>query len=34
MGKDVTKVNAIPYTAIKEYVKLHSEMSAQEVVDT
>ena len=32
-GKDVTKVNAIPYTAIEEYVKLHSEMSAQEVVD-
>lgn len=32
-GKDVTKVNAIPYTAIEEYVKLHSEMSAQEVID-
>lgn len=32
-GKDVTKVNAIPYTAIEEYVKLHPEMSAQEVVD-
>ncbi len=31
--KDVTKVNAIPYTAIEEYVKLHPEMSAQEVVD-
>jgi Cdc6-like AAA superfamily ATPase len=32
-GKDVTKANAIPYTAIEEYVKLHPEMSAQEVVD-
>ena len=32
-GKDVTKINAIPYTAIEEYVKLHPEMSAQEVVD-
>lgn len=32
-GKDVTKVNAIPYTAIEEYVKLHSEMSAQEVIE-
>lgn len=32
-GKNITKVNAIPYTAIEEYVKLHPEMSAQEVVD-
>ena len=32
-GKDVTKINAIPYTAIEEYVKLHREMSAQEIVD-
>ena len=32
-GKDVTKINAIPYTAIEEYVKSHREMSAQEIVD-
>ena len=32
-GKDVAKVNAIPYTAIEEYVRLHPGMSAQEVVD-
>lgn len=31
--KNVTKINAIPYTAIEEYVKLHREMSAQEIVD-
>ena len=32
-GKDVTKINAIPYTTIEEYAKLHQEMSAQEIVD-
>lgn len=32
-GKDVTKANAIPYTAIEEYVKSHPGMSAQEIVD-
>ena len=32
-GVEVKKINAIPYTAIEEYVKLNSEKSAQEVVE-
>lgn len=32
-GKEIKNLNAIPYTTIEEYVKLHSEMSAQEVIN-
>lgn len=32
-GKEIKKLNAIPYTTIEEYVRLHSGMSAQEVID-
>ena len=32
-GKEIKYLNAIPYTTIEEYVRLHSEMSAQEVID-
>ena len=31
--KIVEKINAIPYTAIEEYVGQHNEMTAQEVID-
>lgn len=32
-GKVVEKLNAIPYTAIEDYVGQHNEMTAQEVID-
>lgn len=32
-GKVVKKINAIPYTAIEDYVGQHNEMTAQEVID-
>lgn len=32
-GKEIKYLNAIPYTTIEEYVRLHSKMSAQEVID-
>lgn len=32
-GRIVNKINAIPYTAIEEYVGGHNEMTAQEVID-
>lgn len=32
-GKEVKYINAVPYTAVEEYVKMHPEMSAQQVID-
>lgn len=32
-GKEVKKINAIPYTIIEEYVNQHRDMTAQEVID-
>ncbi len=32
-GIEVKKINAIPYTAIEEYVRLNSDKSAQDVID-
>lgn len=32
-GKEIKYINAIPYTAVEEYVKMHPEMSAQQVID-
>lgn len=32
-GKEVKKINAIPYTIIEEYVNQHRDMAAQEVID-
>lgn len=32
-GKEVKRINAIPYTTIEEYVGQHNEMTAQEVID-
>ena len=32
-GKEIKKVNAIPYTVIEEYVKQNQEKTAQEVID-
>ena len=32
-GKEVKKINAIPYTTIEEYVNLHRDKTAQEVLD-
>ena len=32
-GKEIKKVNAIPYTVIEEYVKLNQDKTAQEVID-
>lgn len=32
-GKVVKKINAIPYTAIEDYVGQHNEMTAQEIID-
>lgn len=32
-GKEIKKINAIPYTTIEEYVKLHRDKTAQEVID-
>lgn len=31
--KEVKYINAIPYTAVEEYVKMYPEMSAQQVID-
>lgn len=31
--KEIKNINAIPYTAIEEYVRLHPQMSAQKVID-
>lgn len=31
--KEIKNINAIPYTAVEEYVRLHPQMSAQEVID-
>ena len=32
-GKEVKRINAIPYTIIEEYVNQHRDMTAQEVID-
>ena len=32
-GKEVKYINAVPYTTVEEYVKMHPEMSAQQVID-
>ena len=32
-GKEIKKINAIPYTTIEEYVNLHRDKTAQEVID-
>ena len=32
-GKEIKKINAIPYTVIEEYVKLNQDKTAQEVID-
>ena len=32
-GKEIKVLNAIPYTTVEEYVRLHPEMSAQEIID-
>ena len=32
-GKEIKYINAVPYTAVEEYVKMHPEMSAQQVID-
>lgn len=32
-GKEIKKINAIPYTAIEEYVKQNPDKTAQEVID-
>lgn len=32
-GKEIKKINAIPYTIIEEYVNQHRDMTAQEVID-
>ena len=32
-GKEIKKINAIPYTTIEEYVNLHRYKTAQEVID-
>lgn len=32
-GKEIKKINAIPYTVIEEYVKQNQEKTAQEVID-
>lgn len=32
-GKEIKKINAIPYTTIEEYVNLHRDKTTQEVID-
>lgn len=32
-GKEVKKINAIPYTAIEEYVNQHGNLTAQDIID-
>lgn len=32
-GKEIKKINAIPYTTIEEYINLHRDKTAQEVID-
>ena len=32
-GKEIKKINAIPYTAIEEYVNQHGNLTAQDIID-
>ena len=32
-GKEIKKINAIPYTTIEEYINLHRDKTAQEIID-